>query len=269
VINGFPEFFRAHRAVQDIMIDQEGINAARSSAAQSVTGRRDAMNLTLQARVEKNPEEKLKLFRDALELDESYVWAHYGIAYVILKEGRVSEYEISRFHLERAVEYCSEFIEAHKLLIENLHLLGEIEEEDEQFEIYFELNPEDLEARYNYADLLRTKLDDPESAVEQLDYILAREPNRLDALFLKGVALCQDDKVSAAETLFHQLKGRHPDALLNLAFLYKDHMGEPARALDYFQRYLDYAGPNADEKAFFDEEILVPKYIEALKEDSR
>jgi Tfp pilus assembly protein PilF len=269
LIHGFPEFFRAHRAVQDILIEQEGVQAARTRAEQNLAASRDALNLTLKARVEKNTEEKLKTLREALKKDESYIWAHYGIAFLILQDGRVSEYDRAREHLEKAVGYCSEFTEAHKLLIETLHLLGEPELEAEQYETYLDMIPGDLEVRYNYADLLRTKLDDPEEAVEQLDYILEREPLRLDALFLKGVALCQNDELSAAETLFHQLKDRHPDALLNLAFLYKDYMGEPDRALDYFKRYLDYAGPNADDKAYFDEEILVPKYIELLEGEAR
>jgi len=108
----------------------------------------------------------------------------------------------------------------------------------------------------------------PDKSDVALEWVLEREPDRLDALLLKGVVLCQLSEFSKAETLYHRLVRRHPDALLNLAFLYRDFMDAPDKALVYFQRYLDYSGENAEEKAFIDQEILVPNLIESLKKET-
>lgn len=264
VLERYPGYFRARRLLQEINLDEKGVEQTAALAAERLERLRNPMNLTLAARVAEDPEEKIRLLEEALRIDSTYVWAHYGIAFVYLKEERLSEYERAREHLELALSHAPGLTAARKLLIENLHLLGEYIPLDEQYRIYLAREPDDLDARYNYADLLQSHIEDPEEALRQIERVLDREPDRLDALFLKAHLLYQSGEVSMAETVYHDLASRHPNALLNLAILYRDAMDDSQRALDYFQRYLDYTGENAEEKNLFDQEILVPNLIEAL-----
>lgn len=263
---GYPECFRVHRLLQEITIRNEGNRRAAELAEEVCRLDETPLTLTLWARASSDPEEKIKLLKKALTLDESYVWAHFGLAYVYLKEGRVEDFENARFCLEEALKYAPQFNEARLLMIENLHRLGEYEEEGRQYIAYLDAVPEDSDIRYNYAMLLSGQLDDPDEALTQLELILDDDPGRIDALLLKGAVLCQLDELREAEGHFVEMSDLHPNALLNLGILYKDYLDEPAKAKDCFQRYLEYSGRHADEKSFYDQKILVPNSLEILSE---
>ena len=111
-----------------------------------------------------------------------------------------------------------------------------------QYALHIDQNPDDDTARYNYADLLSTRLEEYEAALEQVDALLEQDPDRIDVLLLKGLILCQAGEYSQAETLYLEIAHLHPNAVLNLAFLYKDHLDEPEQALRYFRMYLAYSG---------------------------
>lgn len=264
-----PECFRAWRLLQDLSVQAEGLDKAREAADTAVEAGRSALTLTLKARLIEDPERAMEVLQEALTLDETYVWAHLGCAYNILGDKRTGEYETARNHLEQALVHSSGFSEARKLLIESLHRLGDYEEERKQYEIYLDSNPFDLDACYNFADLLRNRFGDYEGAMEQLDFVLTHEPDRLDAQLLQAIILSQAGEYKSAESKYLYLSGLHPNAVLNLALLYMDQLRRPDEALKYFQAYLAYSGPHADEKTFLDEKILVPTYIERLKEEMK
>lgn len=264
LVNGYPDFFRARHALQDIALQREGEQPARQAARAQLEVRRDPMTLTLAARTLPDVDDQIKLLEEALSLDESYVWAHYGLAFIILREERISEYEAARTHLEQALEYAQTFRKARLLLIECLRRLGDYGEQDLEYAVHIEQNPDDVTARYNYADLLSTRLEEYDAALEQVDAVLDLEPERIDALLLKGLILCQAGEYSQAETQYLEIVHRHPSAVLNLAFLYKDHLDSPENALKYFRMYLAYSGDNVQDKTFLDERILVPTYVEKL-----
>jgi tetratricopeptide (TPR) repeat protein len=267
LILAFPDYFRAWRTRQEVILESQGIDAAVDASRAEVDSFRTARALTLLARVTEDPDRAIPLLEEAIDLDESYVWAHFGLAYVLLKNHRVSEYEKARNHLEKALHYSSTFREARMLLIECLRMLGDNEKERKEFERYIAFNPDDLDARYNYADLLRNSFGEYGAALDQLSVVLSREPSRVDALLLKAIVLGQAEEYEKAESLFLYLSSVHPDALLNLGLLYMDHLDAPNKALEAFQRYLEYSGQNASEKNLWDEKILVPTYIDQLKKE--
>jgi tetratricopeptide (TPR) repeat protein len=133
--------------------------------------------------------------------------------------------------------------------------------------MHLEIHPGDSDARYNFADLLRSRFKDYEEALDQLNAVLSAEPARVDALLLKAIVLAQSGEFEKAEALYLYLSDEHPTALLNLALLYMDNLDAPEEALRTFQRYLDYSGRNASEKNLWDEKILVPTYIDRLKKE--
>lgn len=266
LIRAHPAYFRAHRMLQDVLIASGRMEAARAEARAAVEQDLSALNLTLLARVTDTADAADALLDRALAADPTYVWAHYGRAYRILKDRRVEAYEAARHHLEEALARSSAFTEARQLLIECLHRMGETGAERDQYEVYLAFNPLDLDARYNYADLLFRRLGDVEAAMVQVKRVLEEAPDRIDALLLEAAILSRQGAYAKAESIYLYLSGEHPDALLNLALLYMDRLDEPDKAFDYFQRYLDYQGPNASEKSFWDRKILVPTYMDKLRD---
>ena len=252
--------------MQDLNVQEQGYEKALKEAEARIRAQKSPMTLTLKARIIKHGDSAIQTLKEALALDENYVWAYLGTAYVILKEKRSFDYEMARNHLEQALQHSYRFSEARRLLIENLHRLGEYEEEMNQYEIHLNLCYFDMDARYNFADLLRTQFREYEEALEQIEVILAHQPDHYDAQLLQAVVLCQAGEFGSAESLYLFLADEHPNALLNLALLYKDRLNQPEKALKYFQAYLAYTGPNAEEKTFLDEKIMVPTYIERLQE---
>jgi len=267
LIDRCPDLFRAKRALQDAAMRAGEEEAALEVAEESLKGFRNAATLTLMARATNNTNEALTLLEEALSMDETFVWAHYGIAFLLLKENRVSQFDKIRDHLERALEFSSGFGEARLLYIEILSKLGDVSETENQSRIYLESNPDQHDVRYNFGDFLRLKNEDYKGALNQLQIVLTHEPERIDAILLKGIILSQTGDYRSAETVFKFLSTVHPSALLNLAFLYKDKMNEPEKALKCFKDYVAYKGRNEDTRTFLDEKILAPTYIESLRKE--
>ena len=160
LVRAHPDFFRAYRALQDVVIATDGVEAARAESLAAKERDPSPLNLTLLARVTEKEDEARPLLEKAVEADPSYVWAHYGLAYLILKGRGTEAYEKARRHLEEALARSSAFHEARKLLIECLRRIGDTGAEKDQYLIYLSFNPDDLDMRYNYADLLLRRLDD-------------------------------------------------------------------------------------------------------------
>ena len=45
-------------------------------------------------------------------------------------------------------------------------------------------------------------------------------------------------------------------------------MDSPEKALRMFKEYLNYSGPNSNDRTFWDQKILVPSYMERLQEET-
>jgi len=269
----YPAFFRARRELQEMVVREKGLVAALEAARISAGKERTPMTLTLLARLVDDPDEALALLDEALVLDDGYVWARYGAAFLLLKHRRVNEYETARRHLENVLSNAPSFRGARRLLIESLHRLGDGHEEARQLKLYLEDIPSDADMlsyadmRFAYADLLCRKLGDTDKALEQLDKVLDVEPDRVDALLLKGVVLTQAGRYTEAENVYLGLSEDHPYSLFNLGLLNMNHLDAPGRAKRYFDEYLDYSGENAEDRSFLDQKILVPTYLDNLERE--
>jgi len=266
----YPAAFLRTRDLQDRLTDAGRVDEARAQAAELLSGERSAPNLTLAARMEDDPSETIALLDEAVAVDPAFAWARYGLAFTIIKEESMERYEESAEHLEWLLErdFTQERnpdLRTRLLLIENLSRLGRSVEQAEEMERYLEYSPNDLTTRYGLAHLYCFKLKDLDDAMKQVETILTSDPDALDAAMLKGRILWDSGEHGRAADVFESLVARHPNALLNLGFLWERHLDDRARALDYYERYLGYDGPNADQKRWYDRTFTVPNRIEILK----
>jgi tetratricopeptide (TPR) repeat protein len=264
-----PEVFLEERRLQDEVAESGEEEAALERITVLLDSERSAAALTLAARIEKDPEQALAFLREAIEKDPEFAWARYGFAFIVLKEEMLARYDESAANLEWLIErgfddYWGPELKTRRLLIENLSRLGRPEDEAEQWEEYLERYPLNLEARYNLARLLCIKMQEPKEALRHIDRILAEDPEALDARMLKGRALWDRGRYNQAAEVYETLARLHPNALLNLAILYERHLDDPARALEYYERYRDYEGYNQSKRRWYDLNFLVPRRIEAL-----
>ncbi len=106
------------------------------------------------------------------------------------------------------------------------------------------LDPANLDARLEYAQfLLLGKKEEFEEAIKQADAVLAKDPERMPALLLRGRALQSLDRLDEALAAYQQAADKAPkDAgpLLLLATLHRQR-GEQARAEELFRRITEVA----------------------------
>lgn len=264
-----PQVFLEERRVQDEMQASGRKQRAQDRVRELLAEERSPANLTLAARIEDDPYQALPLFEEALKKDPLFAWARYGMAFVVLKYQVFERYEESAENLvwllERGFDSkANPELKTRRLLIENLHRLGRVEEEAEQLVLLLETDPADLECRIQLAWILCIRLDEPEEALVHIDYILASEPDDIEVRMLMARAFWNMEEYRAAAALYEELSGLHPNALLNLAFIYEQKLYKPDRALEYYRRYLEYDGYNADKKGWYDVNFLVPNKIEEM-----
>ncbi len=265
-----PEFLEERRK-QDEWLDADRLLEARKRAGEMLVADQTPAHLVLAARVEEDPEKALALLEEALEKNPFFAWARYGLAYIVLREEILERYEESAEHLKWLI--IQEFgrdsprgvRSPRHLLIENLHRLGRIEEEAEEWEALIDAHPSDMDARVDLARLLCFRLGETKRARKHLDKVLEKDPDRLDARFLRARVAWDRGKHEWAVELYEKLVDLHPDALLNIALLYDQHLKDPEKALLYYKLYLDYEGPNKDQKKWSDKNILAPNRIEGLE----
>jgi len=270
----YPQPFLAERRFQTAALDSGRIDDARIQILRLLDAQRSAPHLTLAARLEEDPEKALSLLDEAHRADPAFAWSRYALSFVILRDAVIDRYEDSAEHLQWLVDRGFGRIAelpAHPqlLLAENYHRLGRFREETEQLEWLIAAGSTDSVVHYNLAWVLCVKLSEPEEALEHLDEILNDDPHRLDVLMLKGRALWDLERFTAAARLFAGLADRHPNALLNLALLFDQHLDDKMRALQYYELYDAYDSENADEKGWTDRHFLVKKRIEELEKGSR
>lgn len=267
----YPVAFLQARDLQDRLVDAGRADEARAQARELLETGRSAPNLTIAARVEEDLDVTLKLLDQAIASDPEFAWARYGLAFTIIKGEYLQRYEESAEHLEWLLdrEFTQERnpeLRTRLLLIENLQRLGRSEEQADEMELYLEYAPSDLTTRYGLAYLYCIKLKSLDRAMEHVRIILDNHPDALDASMLKGRILWDSGDYGRAAEHYQTLVERHPDALLNLGFLWERHLDDSRKAIDCYQRYLAYDGPNADRKRWYDRTFTVPNRIEVLKE---
>jgi len=270
----YPSEFIKARDLHDRLIESGRVEEARSQARQLLVDERSAVNLTLAARMEEDVGDSIALLDEAIDVDPEFAWARYGLAFTVLKGECLERYEESVEHLTwlLAREFTQERnpdLRTRLLLIENLSRLGRSEAQAEAMAKYLEYSPNDLTTRYGLAYLLCIKLKKFDEAMRQVDFVLKSNRDALDAAMLRGRILWDSGEFNGAVDHYETLIDRHPDALLNLGFLWERHLEHPAKAIDYYERYLAYDGPNADQKRWYDRTFTVPNRIEILRGEDR
>ena len=82
------------------------------------------------------------------------------------------------------------------------------------------------------------------AALERINSYLAKNPNDVQALFIRGVILAEQGRRDDAIKAFTDITEKHPglpEPYNNLAVLYGDFMNRPADAMPLYQRFLDQA----------------------------
>lgn len=266
----YPAAFIRTRDLHERLIETGRVDEARTQARALLDAERSAPNLTLAARIEEDLDDTIVLLDEAISVDPEFAWARYGLAFTILKGEFLERYEESAAHLEWLLDrdFSQERnpeLRTRLLLIENLSRLGRSEAQADIMAKYLEYSPNDLTTRYGLAYLYCIKLKSLDEAMHQVELILRSNPDALNAAMLKGRVLWDSGEYSRAADHYQTLVARHPDALLNLGFLWERHLDDPERAIDYYERYLGYDGPNADQKRWYDRTFTVPNRIEILR----
>ncbi len=270
----YPAAFIRTRDLHDRLIDAGRVDEARSQSRELLGAERSAANLTLAARIEEDVDNTIALLDEAIAVDPEFAWARYGLAFTILKGESLGGYEESVEHLEWLLdrEFTQERnpdLRTRLLLIENLSRLGRSEAQADAMVRYLDYSPNDLTTRYGLAYLFCIKLKNLDDAMIQVNLILESNPDALDAAMLKGRIFWDSGEYGSAADHYQTLVDRHPDALLNLGFLWERHLEDSAKAIDCYERYLGYEGPNADQKRWYDRTFTVPNRIEILRGENR
>ncbi|WP_419185960.1 tetratricopeptide repeat protein [Rohdeia mirabilis] len=159
-------------------------------------GPKNAFDLVLAARVEGDSPAALRLLDSAIEADANCIWAHFGRAYVLLREG---DLEQCRLSLARAVDLDAGHPRVRRLEATLLERLGEVKAARRLLTEWVERVAED--PRVSAGDVVDSRLDlvnadlvdgRTAAALEQLDDIETEDPSRrARALLLRAAALAE------------------------------------------------------------------------------
>ncbi|MEW6746837.1 MAG: tetratricopeptide repeat protein [Planctomycetota bacterium] len=259
-----PHFFRGVREWQEVM-DAVGRGGEVERSLRDHP-EASASGLTLRARVESDPLHARQLLEMALARDPEFVWAHLGLAFLCRKAG---DLQGARNHLEQALGLHPEFPEALRDLAEVAYESGEPREACAHLEHYLSLEPADREARHFLASLLATVLLDYGEAEEQYRTLVRENPTDVTALLgLAGVVALHGSEVEEAVLLYErvlELDPRAMEATYNLGWLYETRLGDPRKALHYYESFLQFSGPAPDPRPVLYVVFFVPNRVEALK----
>lgn len=180
----------------------------------------DAFNLFgLSLALVDRPVEALAAFDRAIAQNPRYVEAHLNRAVLLNGLGRTEEAE-SSFQLAEEFGRPDEtgypamvgnrLANAHAALADEYRSAGGLEEAVAQYRRALELRPTYLDIRLALA---RTLLDAQRfsAAADELDCVLAAQPDQLEALLLRGLAAYFSDAYTVARTIWDRAAAAHPD----------------------------------------------------------
>lgn len=242
----FPDDVRLAALVQDLRIEQQGIEAVRRVADRRHAEQPTALHAYLAARVAADKERQAELVAQALALDPGLEQAE------VLKlalEARAGEAKT----LERLIR----LLRRHPGLAEGWRLLGELASLYARPDLA--LRAEQTEPWSSFDDPLRSRLalaaaevagGASERALELLAALPAEDP---DAAILRAAAHVAAGRPVPARDLLAAVIDRDPHhaiAHFNLGLLFRDYLNNPAQAQLHLQRYLDTADLPAEQDLF-------------------
>lgn len=174
--------------------------------------------------------------------------------YAFHKE-KADSYRAAQRWKDAAVEYETALrlngadVEARALYAEVLGRLGRESESEEQFRKALAQSPGDARIHYRRGVLYREqqKLDLAAGAFLQA---LRTDPQNKFARNNLGVVYMEKGEYANAARQFEQVVELDPNyekAVLNLGIIYDDHLPDKAKALEYYQRYIDLRGERRSE----------------------
>jgi tetratricopeptide (TPR) repeat protein len=153
------------------------------------------------------PEEAIKNYRQALQLDSQNPVAHYNLGSLLGMQGSAEE---AKLHLEQAIEFEPGYAEAHANLGNVLLMLGNSREAIERYRKALELDPNFDDTRSNLGmALLQGK--DFDGAAEQFKLLLKKRPDDVRAHFLLANALAARGQLNEAIEEFREVLRLEPD----------------------------------------------------------
>lgn len=162
-----------------------------------------------------------KKYKEAIEIDENFENAYYGLAVVYDEE---EDYKRARKYYKKAIEINPNYDKAYFFLANILDEEGFKEEAIENYKKVIEINPKDLWAYANIGCILE-ELSRDEEALLYLKKALEIDKNQFKVLFNMGVVLNKLKRKEEAKKYYKksiESNDTYPYSYLNLALLYKD-----------------------------------------------
>ncbi len=112
-----PDLIDAHRGCQDVMkaLGRDHADLLRRYRGKAEKNPRSAAACYLYARLLDDAEEEKEWLEKALENDEKFPWAHYGMARLLMS-GERQDVKGAERHLKRAIELQPDMVHAYKAL---------------------------------------------------------------------------------------------------------------------------------------------------------
>lgn len=242
----FPDDVRLAALVQDLRLEQQGVEAVRRVADRRHAEEPTALNAYLAARVAVDKERQATLVAEALALDPG------------LEQAEVLKLALeARAGQPKTLERLIRLLRRHPGLAEGWRLLGELAALYARPDLA--LRAEQTEPWSSFDDPLRSRLalaaaevagGAPERALELLAALPAENA---DAAILRAAAHVAAGRPVAARDLLAAVIDRDPHhaiAHFNLGLLFRDYLNNPAQAQVHLQRYLDTADLPAEQDLF-------------------
>ncbi len=196
----------------------------------------EKMATTLQA--QNNRERAEQLYREALRLNPRLVGSLNNLSILLRAKGSFDEaVELQR----RAVNEHPKWGLMHRNMASALLQQKKMEEAKIEYLEAMRLDPNDLEAEFNYALLLsdyEVNAKNLEEAAGRYRNLIAKQPNFVEAHFCYGNCMYRLNRMEEAASSYErtlQLNPNHPRAANNLASIFSN-QGKHAEAVNLYQR---------------------------------
>ena len=200
-------FVRAHFRYMDAMTSLGRVDEMKAKyKVRAESAGKKAIDLYLYGRTFENPSDKRWYYRKAVELDQKYYWAQYGIGGTYLVEGNTEEAIIS---FNKTLDLNPNWVEPLKVLGTLYLNKGMLFQAREKFERVIELDPE---ANSVYLSLGRvySQLNLPESAEKSLLKAAVLDSKDPRPYYLLGVLYELNNRPEDAKQAYRQFLAIDP-----------------------------------------------------------
>ncbi len=242
VLASAPDHVPTHRRYQDAMIEAGRSDEVRERYRIRFRERGQAVDWLLFGRLEDNPTIRKVRFERALELDPDFGWARYAYGLHLRESGEPLILALEQ--QERALETLGQRPEVLRERADLLRDLRRFDEAIEAYESFLAVVPGDRYARECIAGC-RLRSGDRDGARDAYRALLDERPT--DVRSLLGLASIDILDRRPRRALDHlerarSLQPEEPEVVYNMAVVYERLLGDPRRALELYQEYLDRNG---------------------------